>query len=268
MADPSTDYGASIASNALSTGQNALNSFDPNKITSDVTNNFNNLDANQTKTTNDFLTAYKNTIANQPNLAQMYSNFGAANNLPQLGQQATTLNNAVLQVPQQNLDLARGFNYGADQVAAKTNQDLTRLQPLASAATNAYQTAQNLTNQQVGYQQTQNQYELQPLQAQQQMLTDQFARQMTGFTTEAQTELNALTSKMEQGIQLSATEMSRANALAQAQASYQTAVLQSQTTLGAAAMTTAADKYKATLPYTTGVYSGNISYGPSFKINQ
>lgn len=229
MADISSDSGNSLATTAQNTGSDAVTNFDPNAIKSDVTNNFDSLNTAQTNTTNDFLKQYQATIAAQPSLSDMYAKYGAANNLPALGQQSTQLNNAVLQVPQQNLDLAKGFNYGQAQVDQKTNQDLTKLQPLASAATNAFQNAQNLTNQQVGYQQTQNQYELQPIQAQQQMLTDQYARQMTGFTTEAQTELAALTAKMQSGVALSQTEMDRADTLATAQASYQNALTTANT---------------------------------------
>lgn len=228
MADPSTDFGNSIATNATNTGNNAINSFDPNATANNIRGNFNTLNNSQTSSTNDFLAGYKATIAGQPNLADMYSKFGAANNLPALKDQSTYLNNQVLQVPQSNLNLANGFNYSQGQVDQKTNQDLTKLQPLASAATNAFQNAQNLTNQQVGYQQTQNQYELQPVQAQQQMLTDQYARQMTGFTTASEAELNGLIAKMQSGVALSTAEMSRANALASAQATYQSAVTSAQ----------------------------------------
>jgi hypothetical protein len=224
MADQLNDYGNSVANSAIKTGENAINSFDPNATANNQRTNWSNLFNTQQGTQDNFLNSYNSKIASQPSLSDSYAKFGAANNLTGLGQQATTLNNAVLKAPQQNIDLARGFNYDQNQIDQKTNQDLTKLQPLASAATNAFQTAQDLTNQQVGYQQTQNQYELQPLQAQQEMITDAFARQMTGYTQANEAELQGLIAKMNQGVALSTAEISRANALASAQASYNAAI--------------------------------------------
>jgi len=228
MADTNSDYGNSVANSAISSGNNAVNSFDPSGTANSQRTNWSNLFNNQNSTQNDFINSYNAKIASQPSLSDSYAKYGAANNLTGLGQQANTLNNAVLQTPQQNLDLAKGFNYNQNQVNQKTTQDLTKLQPLATAATNNFQTAQNLTNQQVGYQQTQNQYELQPLQAQQQMTTDAFARQMTGYTQANQAELEGLISKMNAGVTLTQAEVSRANALASAEASYKSAQASTQ----------------------------------------
>jgi hypothetical protein len=224
MADSTNDYGNSIADSAISNGNKAVNSFDPAGNANSQRTDWGTLFDTQNNTQNDFLNSYNAKIASQPSLSDSYAKYGAANNLTGLGNQANTLNNAVLQTPQQNLDLAKGFNYNQNQVNQKTTQDLTKLQPLATAATNNFQTAQNLTNQQVGYQQTQNQYELQPLQAEQAMTTDAFARQMTGYTQANDLELQGLMSKMNAGVTLTSAELSRANTLATAQASYQSTI--------------------------------------------
>jgi hypothetical protein len=208
----------------LGIGTNAINSFNPSAQAGNQLGTFNALTGSQNAQTQDFLNAYKNTISGQPNLANTYASLGAQYNIPQLQQQTTNLNNAVIQTPQRNLNLAKGFNYDVNQVGQQTAQDLARLQPLASAATTAFQNAQGLVNQGVGYQQTQNQYELQPIQAQQALMNDAFARQYSGYTQAMQDEFNGLLQKMQSGITLSAAEIGRANTLATAEKSYQATI--------------------------------------------
>jgi hypothetical protein len=222
------------ATTAINNGNNATNNFDPNATANTITNSGNALNSSQTGTINDFINSYQNTVNAQPNLAQTYASLGQQYNIPQLENQATYLNNQVLKTPQNNLNLANGFNYSQGQVDQKTNQDLTKLQPLASAATTAFQNAQNLVNQGVTAQQTQNAYALLPTQAQQAMLSDQLTRQETNWTTANEALYNGLVAKMQSGVALSSAELQEAGQLAQAQASYQSAVASAQATENAA----------------------------------
>lgn len=232
MAEPSSDYGASIASNASATGQSALNSFDPTGFANSVyTGLFGGRPTNllgpggtQEKGISDYMGAYKDAIASNPTATQLYQTANQQYNVPGLASTATDLNNRVLNAPNTNLNLARGFNYDQNQVDAATTRDLRILQPLASAATSNWQTAAGLADKQVGYGLQQNATNLLPVQAQGQMMADLWARQSTGFTSAMEQELQGLMGKMNAGIQLSATEMSRANTLAQAQTSYKNAI--------------------------------------------
>ena len=124
--------------------------------------------------------------------------------------------------------MARGFNVDQNQVNNATNQELQRLSPLASAATNSAQTAQNLAGQYVTQGMAQNQVNLLPVQAQQQLMSDQFARQMTGYSEANQAELQGLMQKMQSGVALSTAEMARANQLATSETSYNTALIGQQ----------------------------------------
>lgn len=70
---------------------------------------------------------------------------------------------------------------------------------------------------------------LKPYETEGQMLSDQIARESTGYSLEQQRELDALVAKMQSNTQLSVAEMQRATALAEMENSYKIAKLQSDT---------------------------------------
>jgi hypothetical protein len=218
-----SDYGSSQAQTAQNTGQNAINSFDPNATANKTSQGYGNLWNQQNSTQNDFINSYKQAISNNPSVTDLYNQGNEKYNVNALAANANQLQNAVLQAPQQSLDAARGFNYDQNQVANQTNLTLGRLSPLASAAQNNLSTAQGLASQYVTAGQAQNAQNLLPVQAQQSYLTDLYARQASGWTTASEQEYNGLVAKMNAGISLSDQEMQRANQLAQAQSAYNTA---------------------------------------------
>lgn len=271
MAGPSSDYGAGQASSATTTGQNAINSFDPNataKSSNDAYSQFFGTTTPITQQNKDFYNQYQQAVAANPTVTSLYNKANQTFNVQPLAQNANTLQNAVLQAPQQTLDAARGFNYDQNQVANQTNLTLGRLSPLASAATNQAQTAQNLAGQYVQAGLQQNQFNLLPIQAQQQLLAQTQAEQATGFTQNNQQLWASLQAKMAQGVALSSNEMAMAQTLAQQQTAYQNALTAANASTSVAAMG-AGQKLGANETYYNPFYTSN-TYNPFYnnKISQ
>ena len=228
------DTGYKNVSNAANTGKQAISSFDPTGFGSKTKQGFSDLWGSQQGQQQDYIQGFKDTIAGQTGLPEAYSSLNAQYNVPTLAANANYLQGQVLKSPQRNLQMAKGFNFDQNQVDKATNLELARLSPLAQNATNQLQTAQGMVNQGVGFQQAQNQYELQPIQQEGEMLGDFWARQASGFTSASQMELEGLVKKMEAGVQLSTAEMQRYSELAQAEMDYQAAMTQANTQMNVA----------------------------------
>lgn len=213
----------SLQNTATSTGQNALNSFDPTASQNNFLNSYNSLNANQQQGSQSYQDQYAKAVAANPTVSQLYDTANQNFNVPGLMQQSTNLNNAMLQDPQQNVNAAKGFNYDANQVGQQTTQDLARLSPIAAAATNQAQQAQTLAGQQVAAGQAQNAQNLLPIQSQQQFLLQQQGNQAQAYVAANTDAFQALTAKMNAGVQLSQTEATMYNQYIQAQAQVQAA---------------------------------------------
>jgi len=218
------DAGTSTAQAAVDTGQNAINSFNPTATSGSTRSSFDTLYGNQTNAGAQFAGQYAADVAKNPDVTKLYSNANEAFNVPQLASNAAYLQNQVTnQLPMQQ-NLMRGFDASQGQVDNATNYNLRFLEPQATAATNQSQTAQTLAGQQVQAGITQNQMNLLPVQAQQQLLLQAQASQATGYDTAAQQEMAGLIAKVNAGVQLSATEMSRANQLSSQEEAYNQAL--------------------------------------------
>ena len=218
---PTGDYGAGLAGSAQESGRNAINAFDPTASANTIRGGFNMLANQQTGNVQGFTDKYAQAVANNPNVQSLYDTANTAFGVPQLAERANRLNTQVTnQLPMQT-QLMRGFDASQGQIDNATNFNLRFLEPQATAATNASQTAQNLAGQRVQAGITQNQMNLLPIQQQGTMLNDVMARQATGYNIAAPTELDGLINKMNAGVTLSQAEIARANALAQQETSYQ-----------------------------------------------
>lgn len=217
-------YGESQVRDTFNQGRNSLNEFDPQGVANSTRASFDNLNRTQTGQTNDYLTGFRNQIASQPSALDYYDQGNDKYNVPQLQQKANYLNSQVVnQLPMQ-YQLAKGWDVSDSQVQNATNQALRFLLPASQSATAQAQTAQGLAE---GYSQAgqiKNQYELQPTITQGQMLQDSFARQMTGFSTEAQQRYEGLLQKAQLGVQLSSAEADEYAKLASAQQQYNAAI--------------------------------------------
>lgn len=103
------------------------------------------------------------------------------------------------------------------------NTQLSRLTTGLGDATNAFNTSNANTGALVSAQAADNATALHPMELQINSLSDQFARQITGFTTSAQNELDTLMSKLNNQQTLNNDEWARANALADQETQFQQA---------------------------------------------
>lgn len=103
------------------------------------------------------------------------------------------------------------------------NTQLSRLTAGLGDVTNAYNTANANTGQLLSATQADQQTALHPLELQINSLSDQFARQITGFTTSSQNELDTLLTKLNSQQDLNNQEWARANALADQENQFQQA---------------------------------------------
>jgi hypothetical protein len=224
MADPASDFGSGLATQAQNDAKSAINSFNPTDTASNQLGRLNSLIGSQAGQSTNYAQQYADTIAKNPSVTSLYNQGNAQFNVPQLSQQATYLNNQVSQATPQAYQLAKGFDYSDPQVQNQVNTNLRFLQPAANAATANAQQAQNLAGQFVQAGQAQNAQNLLPVQSQGQFLLQQQAAQQTGYTQENSNELSALIAKMNSGVALSSAEMERANTLATQETSYQNAL--------------------------------------------
>lgn len=103
------------------------------------------------------------------------------------------------------------------------NTQLSRLTSGLGDVTNAFNTSNANTGQLLSATQADQQTALHPLELQINSLSDQFARQITGFTTSSQNELDTLLTKLNNQQQLNNQEWARANALADQETQFQQA---------------------------------------------
>lgn len=257
-----TAAGKQNIGNAASSGQNAISSFDPSSISASNANQQGSLygpGGSQSGQMNDYMAAYKASIANNPTATQLYDTANQQFNVPTLQNNATNLNNAVLTAPQQTLDTARGFNYDNNQVGNQTNLTLGRLSPLAIAATNSANTAEGLASNYVNAGLSQNATNLMPIQSYGQQLGAQLGYQATGLDQNQTNTLSALVSKMQSGEQLSAQEMQSYEQLAAAEEGAQATETSAQTTANAAQNVAKINSQNQILPTANG---GATYYNP------
>lgn len=103
------------------------------------------------------------------------------------------------------------------------NTQLSRLTSGLGDVTNAFNTSNANTGQLLSATQADQQTALHPLELQINAMSDQFARQITGFTTGAQNELDTLLTKLQNQQQLNTDEWNRANSLADQETQFQQA---------------------------------------------
>lgn len=103
------------------------------------------------------------------------------------------------------------------------NTQLSRLTNGLGDVTNAFNTSNANTGQLLSATQADQQTALHPLELQINAMSDQFARQITGFTTSSQNELDTLMTKLQNQQTLNNDEWQRANTLADQETQFQQA---------------------------------------------
>ncbi len=169
---------------------------------------------------NDFLTRFRTAIGGQESLPNAATRIGGTLGLPGLQSTAQGLIKSVAQIPQVQQTATRGYNVNANQLSQIIASKQAQLAPAAQQAVTQEQTGEQQLGQQLGYLQTQQAKELQPFQTEGSMLSDQIAREMSGYTQDKQNQLQAYLAQMQAGNALTLQQLQDANSLALAHIQY------------------------------------------------
>lgn len=151
---------------------------------------------------NDFLNRYRQGIFGQETTQAMNERLGKEVGINALRNTAQQTARTLEEIPATYTAATRGFDVNANQLGRITGTKQAAYAPVAQQAQTAYQNAQQLVNERMGYEQQQQAKELLPYQSEQQMLTDYQAREASGFSQEMESKLNGYIQKMQGGIQL------------------------------------------------------------------
>jgi hypothetical protein len=136
------------------------------------------------------------------------------------------ISSLVRTTPQRTTQAARGFDVGAGQLERMTAAEVAKLQPSFETATRGAETTSAALSSALGAYSTKAQEALLPYSTELDLMKDRFAREATGFNTDAENELNTLMKRIEtegtlvaQGMKnqtdITIADINRASALAQ-----------------------------------------------------
>ena len=176
--------------------------------------------AAQEKKISDWQTTYSNAVAGQETLPAMATRIGNTLGLPDLTKNAQNLTASVAAIPENQKNATRGFDVNSTQLANIIAAKSATLAPVAQEAVTQEQNAETNLATQLGYGVADQTKQLQPIITQGTMLSDQIAREMTGFTTDNENALNAILTDIKNEQTVSQADLDRANDLAKAQLQY------------------------------------------------
>lgn len=185
------------------------------------------LDAQTAKET-DFLGRFNTAVTGAPKFSELAGQYGTDLGLPQMREASIGMNQSLIDLqsaletlPSRVAGETRGFEVNANQLARIQE---ARAQPMVQnmnkTATEASRAQERLgsTEQQLatllGYADKDFQRTLLPFEQESKLISDQIARQVSGFNKSAEDELNLILNKLNFGQTLSANEIQRVNDLA------------------------------------------------------
>lgn len=172
----------------------------------------------------DFLNRFKGAVAGQETLPNMATRIGGELGLPQLQANSQSLNNTLFNLPSTYGAATRGFDVNANQLARIIGQKQSELAPAAALASQNTLNAQDQVTKMLGYGVQQQQKELLPYQTESSMLSEQQAREFSGFTADKQNQLTSILSDIANKRAVSAAQLAYANQLALAKLGYDSAL--------------------------------------------
>jgi hypothetical protein len=135
-------------------------------------------------------------------------------NLPSLRDSAFNLTQTLKSIPGNENKIADQVGISAPRLAKRVAQKQSELAPSVQDAVSQAQFAEGEFTKRYGY-------ETQPYQFEFDLLTDRFAREATGYSSEQQRGLDLLLAKMNEGLQLTLAEQNRASQLAESEKEYE-----------------------------------------------
>lgn len=175
----------------------------------------------QQNQSNDYLGRFSSFVNKLPTTQQMSDQFSGELNLPQLRNNANSIQSTIANLPGTYSQAVRGTDVNANQLQRIIAQKQGELAPAATTANNALASAEGQLNQRIGYGQADRALQTMPYQSEQQLMSEQQARATSLYSQDNQHELDTLINKMNAGITLSEGEKNRANALATAEMNFE-----------------------------------------------
>ncbi len=173
---------------------------------------------------NDFLTRFRDTVGAQEKLPDMASRIGGTLGLPQLRDTAQGLVKSVAEIPQVQTNATRGYDVNSNQLSRIISTKQAELAPAAQTAVNQVQTAEGNLSTQLGYGVQQQLKDLTPFTAEQSMMSEQLAREYSGFTQDKQNQLQLIMQNLANGQQITLSQLQAANDLAKAKIQYDSTI--------------------------------------------
>jgi len=162
----------------------------------------------------DFLKRYRETLAGQTSLSDIYSRLSTEAGLPELQKGAFQAQQAVTQVPETEATLSKQFGISAPRLQKRISEQLSTLQPQALRAAELAQFASQDVSQRLGLEAAEQERALKPFEVEAAQISERAAREMTGYSIERQGELDQLLTKLNQQGSLDYLEAQRVASLA------------------------------------------------------
>lgn len=178
------------------------------------------LNAKQKAAQDEFLGRFRSTVEGQEKLPDMAARIGGQLGLPGLQQTAQGLIKTVAELPKTQTDATRGYNVNSNQLSRIIGAKQAELAPAAQQAVTQQQAAESNLATQLGYGVAQQQKDLLPFTTEQSLLSDQLAREYSGFTTDKQNQLQLMMQNISNGQALTMAQLQNANDLAMAKLQY------------------------------------------------
>lgn len=168
----------------------------------------------------EFLTRFRTAVEGQETLPTMATRIGGELGLPGLRETSQGLTKSLAAVPQVQTQATRGYDVNSNQLARIIGQKQSELAPAAQQAVTQTQSAENQLGTQLGYGITQQEKDLRPFSTEQSLMSDQLAREYSGFTTDKQNALNLALQQISNRQTMDIESLRQANDLAKAQLQY------------------------------------------------
>lgn len=178
------------------------------------------LNAAQKLKQDEFLTRFRTAVSGQETLPTMANRIGGELGLPALRESAQGLTKTLSSIPQVQTQATRGYDVNSNQLARIIGQKQSEIAPAAQQAVTQQQAAESNLATQLGYGVAQQQKDLLPFTTEKDLMSDQLAREFTGFTTDKQNALSLALQQIANGQALSLQELQNANAMAIAKIQY------------------------------------------------
>lgn len=169
----------------------------------------------------DYLTRFRQGIAQQEAMPHMMTRLGNELGLPQAQQAYLNLQKTVAELPETYQKATTGMDVNANQLSRIVGTKSAALAPALETAKAGYETGLNERDRLIAATQAEQQKQLQPYEKEQQFMSDRWARESSGFSTDNQMELDAYKAKLSSGVQLTEGEQGRANELEKARLDYE-----------------------------------------------